>query len=80
VIRVASIDRVRTRVEEQGGAVVVEPFTIAGVGRGCYITDPSGVLVGLHEYDPTAELPPTMGTASHGPVARRSVRSRAWNH
>jgi predicted enzyme related to lactoylglutathione lyase len=34
--------------------VVVEPFTIAGVGRGCYVIDPAGVLIGLHEYDPEA--------------------------
>jgi predicted enzyme related to lactoylglutathione lyase len=31
--------------------VVVPAFTIGGVGRGCYITDPAGVLLGLHEYD-----------------------------
>jgi hypothetical protein len=30
---------------------VVEPFVIAGVGRGCYVVDPAGVLLGLHEYD-----------------------------
>jgi len=54
VIRVASIDDARSRVEQGGGRVVVEPFAIAGVGRGCYVTDPAGVLVGLHEYDPTA--------------------------
>ena len=34
--------------------VVVEPFTITGVGRGCYIVDPAGVLLGLHAYDPNA--------------------------
>jgi predicted enzyme related to lactoylglutathione lyase len=54
VIRVASLEEVRARVERRGGHVVVEPFAIAGVGRGCYITDPAGVLVGLHEYDATA--------------------------
>jgi len=37
-----------------GGKVVVPAFSISGVGRGCYITDPVGVLVGLHHYDPGA--------------------------
>jgi hypothetical protein len=34
--------------------VAVPPFTIAGVGRGCYVLDPAGVLLGLHEYDADA--------------------------
>ena len=55
MIRVESLAAARDRVTAAGGAVVVEPFTIAGVGRGCYVTDPAGVLLGLHEYDATAE-------------------------
>lgn len=51
VIRVPSLEGLRTLVENHGGTVVVEPFAIAGVGRACYILDPAGVLVGLHEYD-----------------------------
>ena len=35
-----------------GGKVVVPAFSISGVGRGCYITDPVGLLIGLHHYDP----------------------------
>jgi predicted enzyme related to lactoylglutathione lyase len=58
IIRVPSIDRIRASVERAGGTVVVEPFTISGVGRGCYVIDPAGVLIGLHEYDPEA-LPST---------------------
>ena len=54
VIRVASLDDARRRVVEHGGTLVVEPFVIQGVGRGCYFTDPAGLLVGLHEYDPEA--------------------------
>ena len=50
VIRVPSLAAIRSTVEANGGTVVVEPFTLAGVGRGCYITDPMGVLLGLHEY------------------------------
>jgi predicted enzyme related to lactoylglutathione lyase len=51
VIRVADLDTAMRRVREHGGTVVVEPFTIEGVGRGCYATDPAGLLIGLHSYD-----------------------------
>jgi predicted enzyme related to lactoylglutathione lyase len=50
VIRVDDLDAALGRVAEHGGTVVVEPFTISGVGRGCYVLDPAGVLVGLHAY------------------------------
>ena len=36
VIRVDSIDALRERIESAGGTVVVEPFSMPGVGRGCY--------------------------------------------
>lgn len=54
VIRVDSIDTVADAVRVHGGTVVVEPFTITGMGRGCYVLDPAGVLLGVHEYDFTA--------------------------
>ena len=54
VIRIDSLDELRPRLEQGGGTIVVEPFTLPGVGRGCYFTDPAGLLVGLHEYDPQA--------------------------
>jgi hypothetical protein len=54
VIRVPDLDAVLTAVEKNGGTVVVPPFAIGGVGRGAYLTDPAGVLVGLHMYDPAA--------------------------
>ena len=54
VIRVESIDALRERLESAGGTVVVEPFSMPGVGRGCYVTDPAGLLLGLHEYDTDA--------------------------
>jgi predicted enzyme related to lactoylglutathione lyase len=54
VINVASLDAAARKVVEHGGTVVVEPFTIPGVGRGCYFTDPSGLIVGLHQNDPGA--------------------------
>jgi predicted enzyme related to lactoylglutathione lyase len=41
-------------VEHHGGKVVVPPFTLGGVGRGAYVTDPTGLLIGLHMYDPGA--------------------------
>jgi predicted enzyme related to lactoylglutathione lyase len=50
VLRVDSLDAVRGSLEAAGGVVVVEPFAFPGVGRGCYCTDPAGVLFGLHEY------------------------------
>ena len=41
-------------LDRSGGTVVVEPYAIDGVGRACYITDPPGLLIGLHEYDASA--------------------------
>jgi hypothetical protein len=52
VINVGSLAETIGKVVAHGGTVVVEPFTIAGVGRGCYFPDPTGVLVGLHENNP----------------------------
>jgi hypothetical protein len=54
VVRVPDLDAALTRAEKHGGTVVVPPFAIGGVGRGAYVTDPAGVLVGLHMYDPAA--------------------------
>jgi uncharacterized protein len=54
VINVASLDETAPKVVAHGGTIVVEPFTIPGVGRGCYFTDPTGVVVGLHENNPDA--------------------------
>ena len=54
VVRVDDMGEAIERVRANGGQVVVEPFSIAGVGHGCYVTDPAGVLVGLHAYDPDA--------------------------
>jgi predicted enzyme related to lactoylglutathione lyase len=54
VIRVDSLTETLAKVTEHGGTVVVEPFTIPGVGRGCYVVDPAGLLIGLHHYDSEA--------------------------
>jgi predicted enzyme related to lactoylglutathione lyase len=54
VIRVPDLDGALDAVREHGGTVVVPPFTLGGVGRGAYVADPTGLLVGLHAYDPGA--------------------------
>ena len=33
-----------------GETVVVPPFELTGVGRGCYVVDPGGLLMDLHSY------------------------------
>ena len=42
------------RVILAGGEIVVPKFTIAGVGRACYFTDTTGMIVGMHEPDSSA--------------------------
>jgi uncharacterized protein len=54
VVRVDDIQATIKLAREHGGQLVVEPFTLPGVGMGCYLTDPAGVLIGLHAYDPDA--------------------------
>jgi predicted enzyme related to lactoylglutathione lyase len=54
VIRVDVLAETLAKVTEHGGTVVVEPFAIPGVGRGCYVVDPTGLLIGLHHYDADA--------------------------
>jgi predicted enzyme related to lactoylglutathione lyase len=51
IIRVADLEAALTDVSSAGGAVVVPPFALTGVGRGAYVVDPTGVLLGLHHYD-----------------------------
>ena len=50
VIRVPDMEDALARVEDAGGTVVVPPFELVGVGRGAYVTDPTGVLLGVHAY------------------------------
>jgi len=56
VVRVDDLAQALDAVRSGGGTQVVPAFVITGVGRGCYVTDPAGVLLGLHEYDPNAGL------------------------
>jgi len=51
VIRVADLDAALKLVADHGGTIAVQPFTIPEVGRGAYILDPTGLLIGLHAYD-----------------------------
>jgi len=50
VIRVEDLDAALKLVTTHGGTVAVAPFTIPDVGRGSYILDPTGLLIGLHAY------------------------------
>jgi predicted enzyme related to lactoylglutathione lyase len=51
VIRVDDLAAATSRVLAHGGTVVVEAFSVPGVGTACYVTDPAGLLLGLHAYD-----------------------------
>ena len=52
VIRVANLDAALAAVSANGGQVVVTPFALGDMGSAAYITDPAGLLVGLHYYNP----------------------------
>ena len=51
VIRVPDLAAAVAVVSAHGGTLAVAPFTMSGVGSRCYVTDPAGVLIGLHDYD-----------------------------
>jgi predicted enzyme related to lactoylglutathione lyase len=53
-ITVDDLEGYMGRVIFAGGEIVVPKFTIPGVGRACYFTDTTGMIVGLHQPDPTA--------------------------
>ena len=55
-ISVDDIAGFMARVIVAGGEIVVPKFTIPGVGYGCYFTDTTGMIVGLHEADESAEI------------------------
>jgi len=48
-ITVDDIAGYMAKVIVAGGEIVVPRFEIPGVGKGCYFTDPTGMIVGLHE-------------------------------
>jgi len=51
IIRVPDLTAAVAAAIANGGALVVPPVTLPGVGSRCYVTDPAGVLIGLHHYD-----------------------------
>ncbi len=52
IIGVVALETSIALVREHGGRLVVGPLTtLPGTGRGYYIPDPAGVLIGLHAYD-----------------------------
>ena len=55
-ISVEDIAGYMARVIVAGGEIVVPKFTIPGVGYGCYFTDTTGMIVGLHESDEEAAI------------------------
>ncbi|WP_211880495.1 hypothetical protein [Pseudarthrobacter albicanus] len=52
IIRVADLDATLADVEAKGGRIVVPAFELGQLGKACYITDPAGLLLGLHYYHP----------------------------
>jgi len=53
-ITVDDLEGYMGRVIFAGGEIVVPKFTIPGVGRACYFTDTTGMIVGLRQPDPDA--------------------------
>ena len=54
-IPVADVDAVARAVTANGGRVLMEKSTIAGVGDLIFFADPSGNVAGAMRYDPTVE-------------------------
>lgn len=54
-LNVDDLEGYMAKVIMAGGEIVVPKFTIPGVGHACYFTDPTGMIVGMHQPDPDAE-------------------------
>lgn len=52
---VDDVDEIRSRVSTAGGRILMERFTISGVGHLIAFADPGGNPVLAMEYDPSAE-------------------------
>jgi predicted enzyme related to lactoylglutathione lyase len=52
---VDDVDATAQAVRDAGGAIVMDRFTISGVGHLIFFTDPSGNAVGAMQYDESAE-------------------------
>lgn len=46
-VAVDDVDAAATRVAEQGGTLMVEPFDIPAIGRMCVVRDPQGAVLSL---------------------------------
>ena len=55
-IEVEDIDTALAKVLANGGAIAMEKHSIPGVGFQAYFKDNSGIIVGLHQNDPNAEM------------------------
>ena len=55
-IEVEDIDSAITKVLANGGEIALEKNVIPGVGYQAYFKDNSGIIVGLHQADPTATM------------------------
>jgi uncharacterized protein len=51
---VDDVDATAEAVRQAGGTIVMERFTIAGVGHLIFFTDPSGNAIGAMQYDSDA--------------------------
>jgi predicted enzyme related to lactoylglutathione lyase len=54
-ISVSDIHATAAAVESNGGAIVMQICTLAGIGRLLFFQDPEGNLAGAMQYDPKAE-------------------------
>ena len=53
-VQVPSLEKAVEDVKKHGGTIVVEKFTVPGVGYAVYFTDPGGQIIGLYEPDENA--------------------------
>jgi uncharacterized protein len=52
---VDDVDATAAAVRKAGGTILMERFTIAGVGHLIFFKDPAGNPIGAMQYDPDAE-------------------------
>jgi uncharacterized protein len=54
-ISVDDIQRTKAAIEANGGKIVMQVCTLAGIGRLLFFQDPEGNLAGAMQYDPEAD-------------------------
>jgi len=54
-ISVDDIHHTKTAIESNGGKIVMQICTLAGVGRLLFFQDPEGNIAGAMQYDPKAD-------------------------